>query len=44
MTVTTKTSLPKAKVDVGRVKYESANCGHKWNKQEFLGTGHQGRL
>ncbi|OLP93692.1 Ankyrin repeat and sterile alpha motif domain-containing protein 1B [Symbiodinium microadriaticum] len=26
-----------AKVDVGRVKYESANCGHKWNKQEFLG-------
>eukprot|EP00439_Symbiodinium_sp_Y106_P023973 s8152_g2.t3 len=29
-----------AKVDVGRVKYESANCGHKWNKQEFLGTGY----
>ena len=30
----------KAMVDVGRVKHEGANCGHKWTKQEFLQTGY----
>ena len=29
-----------AKIEVGRVKYEGANCGHKWNKDEFKQTGY----
>jgi len=29
-----------AGVDVGRVSYQGGDCGHKWEKQEFLQTGY----